>query len=91
MEDKQLSNTVPIIDGELSAIINRLDILKTNLNIGVYGSYDTESKEEERPNLTPSLRTLADKAIDIEHLLNSIEPLCSKIRESENPVNASSN
>lgn len=91
MEDKQLSNTIPVIDSELNAIINRLDTLKTNLNIGVYGSYDTESKEETKENLIPSLRTLADKAIDIEHLLNSIEPLCAKIRESENPVKDSSN
>ncbi len=82
MEDKQLSNTIPVIDSELNAIISRLDTLRTNLNIGVYGSYDTENKEEVKENLLPSLRTLADKAIDIEHLLNSIEPLCAKIRKS---------
>ncbi len=91
MEDKQLSNTIPEIDRELSSIIVRLDTLKTNLNIGIYGSFDTESKEEDKPNLEPSLRSLADKSVDIEHLLNSIEPLCAKIRESETPAKASSN
>lgn len=91
MEDKELNNTIPVIDSELNAIISRLDILKTNLNIGVYGSYDTENKDETKENLIPSLRTLADKAIDINHLLNSLEPLCNKIRESETPVKASSN
>jgi len=91
MEDKQLSNTIPVIDSELRAIIVRLDTLKTNLNIGVYGSYDKETKEEDKESLIPSLRTLADKVIDIEHLLNSLEPLCNKIREPDVPNTPESN
>ena len=82
MDEKQLNNNVPAIDSELSTVIHRLNSLRVDLSVGVYGSFDTAEKDEDRPKLEPSLRTLADKTVDIGHLLSDIETLCSKIRSS---------
>ncbi len=89
MDEKQLSNNVPILDTELSGIINRLETLRVDLNIGIHGSYDTSEKDEERTKIEPSLRSIADKIIDVQRLLTDIEPLCAKIRASS-PVSGSS-
>lgn len=84
---KQLASNIPVIDNQLDSSIKRLNTLIRDLNIGVYGSFDTsDKKDDESPKLEPSLRTLADKAQDISNLLNSVESLCSNIRSTEEPV-----
>jgi len=85
MDEKQLSNNIPTLDSELNGIVTRLSTLRADLNTGIYGCYDTSEKDEEKPKLEPSLRTIADKVVDIQCLLSSIETLSQKIR-STNPV-----
>lgn len=85
-ESKEVRATVPNIDTELSIANNRLTSIICDLNVGVYGSFDTAVKEEDKPKLEASLRTITDRVIDIQRQLSTIESLVNNIRNSPKNV-----